>query len=77
MLMVQLDAVPVPASVHVAPLTVNVPVGVLLVPVSVSVTVTLHENCVPTVPDDGQETFVLVVRALTVTEKTVLGPLPV
>ncbi len=54
----------------------NVAVGVLLVPMSVSVTVTVHENCVPTVPDGGQATFVLVVRALTVTEKAVLGPLP-
>ena len=67
MLTLQVADVPVPASVQVAPLTVNVPVGVLLVPVSVSATVTVHVKAVPTVPDVGQETVVFVVRRLTVT----------
>ena len=75
--MLQVADAPVPASIQVTPLTVNVPVGVLLVPVSVSVTVTVHAKAIPTIPLAGQETFVLVVRGLTVTVKALLGPLPV
>ena len=66
MLTVHVADAPVPASVH-DPLGVKstVPTGVVVVPVSVSVTVTVQLKGVPTVPDAGQETVVLVVRRTT------------
>jgi len=66
MLTVHVADTPVPARVHVPLGTkLTLPAGVLLMPVSVSVTVTVQVKAVPTVPDGGQETVVLVVRTTT------------
>jgi len=68
MLTVQVAVVPVPVRVLQAiVLTMTAPVGVLLVPVSMSVTVTAHEKRVPTVPDAGQDTDVMVDLVVPVT----------